>query len=275
LERSRVRNGDGARGFRIRVRLGSSRSCAARDARLTARAFLSCPDLGCRGGLGGLSSLWACSPRLFRECQHREVWPRAAPARGLTAVGAKGGGHYMVVDPYRIAGKTTAHRKIHPAQAALPRWTASDFHGLETANGESTIFARYCSRARQCRLPSYARVTNLAKKGQSINRAVERSAVLLGRIMDSRAPVSRKPTSRTWHPPGPLEPQLGRRRSTSTWFTLLASYREPRQRADPSLWCANPVCAVWPVGPSWSRRPRSSLPAPAPCTISTRCHVIR
>ena len=80
----------------------------------------------------------------------------------------KGGGHYMVGEPYRIAGKTYIPREDpHYSQVGIASWYGHDFHGRETANGEIYDLDGVTAAHPTMPLPSYARVTNL-ENGRSI-----------------------------------------------------------------------------------------------------------
>jgi rare lipoprotein A len=140
----------------------------------------------------------------------------------------KGGGHYMVGEPYRIAGKTyIPHEDPSYSQVGVASWYGSDFHGRETANGEIYDLDAVTAAHPTLPLPSYARVTNL-ENGRSITvRVNDRGPFADNRIIDVSRTVARKldfedaGTAKVkvdYIGPAPLE--------ADDEPTLLASYRE-------------------------------------------------
>ena len=118
------------------------------------------------------------------------VSPRAV---SYNQTAPKGGGYYMVGDPYRIAGKTYIPQE-NPAktQVGVASWYGEDFNGLQTANGEVYDLDGVTAASPTMPLPSYARVTNL-ENGKSIEvRVNDRGPFADNRIMDVSRTVARK-----------------------------------------------------------------------------------
>ena len=113
----------------------------------------------------------------------------------VAAVGApipKGGGHYMVGEPYRIAGKTYIPREDPKyAQVGVASWYGADFHGRETANGEIYDLDAVTAAHPTMPLPSYARVTNLDNGRSMTVRVNDRGPFVDSRIIDVSRTVAR------------------------------------------------------------------------------------
>src|SRR4051812_21093086 len=116
-------------------------------------------------------------------------------ATKVAAVGApipKGGGHYMVGEPYRIAGKTYIPREDPKyAQVGVASWYGADFHGRETANGEIYDLDAVTAAHPTMPLPSYARVTNLDNGRSMTVRVNDRGPFVDSRIIDVSRTVAR------------------------------------------------------------------------------------
>jgi rare lipoprotein A len=97
----------------------------------------------------------------------------------------KGGGHYKLGSPYKIA-----NRWYVPAEepgydkAGLASWYGTDFHGRKTANGE--VFDMYALTAAHptLPLPSYAYVTSTKTGRTVLVRINDRGPYAHDRIMD-------------------------------------------------------------------------------------------
>lgn len=116
----------------------------------------------------------------------------------------RGGGHYMVGEPYRVAGRTYVPRdNPNYSKVGLASWYGAAFHGRMTANGEVYDVNRLTAASPTLPLPSYVRVTNL-ENGRSVvvrvndrgpfanNRLIdvsERAASVLGFMQDGTAKV--------------------------------------------------------------------------------------
>src|SRR6185369_4098570 len=116
-------------------------------------------------------------------------------ATKVAAVGApipKGGGHYMVGEPYRIAGKTYIPREDPKyAQVGIASWYGANFHGRETANGEIYDLDGVTAAHPTMPLPSYARVTNLDNGRSMTVRVNDRGPFVDNRIIDVSRTVAR------------------------------------------------------------------------------------
>ncbi len=100
----------------------------------------------------------------------------------------RGGGMYMVGEPYTIAGLTYYPSAKHYAATGLASWYGDAFHGRRTANGEVYDQDAISAAHPTLPLPSYARVTNLRNHYSMIVRVNDRGPFAAHRIMD----VSRK-----------------------------------------------------------------------------------
>lgn len=97
----------------------------------------------------------------------------------------RGGGRYLVGNPYTVRGKTYRPAE-DPNYSATGQasWYGADFHGRRTANGE--IFSANAITAAHptLPLPSYVRVTNQANGRSLIVRVNDRGPYVAGRIID-------------------------------------------------------------------------------------------
>lgn len=97
----------------------------------------------------------------------------------------KGGGHYKLGNPYKVAGRWYTPRE-EPGydRQGIGSWYGDDFHGRRTANGE--IFDRYALSAAHptMPLPSYAYVTNVQNGRTVLVRVNDRGPYVAGRIID-------------------------------------------------------------------------------------------
>lgn len=107
--------------------------------------------------------------------------PRVAEGRDIR----KGGGHYKLGNPYKVAGQWYVPREDQAYdRTGLGSWYGDDFHGRKTANGE--IFDKYALTAAHPTLPmpSYAYVTNLDNGRTVLVRINDRGPYSGGRIID-------------------------------------------------------------------------------------------
>jgi rare lipoprotein A len=100
----------------------------------------------------------------------------------------RGGGMYMLGNPYTVAGLTYYPSEKHYASIGLASWYGDAFHGRRTANGEVYDRDGISAAHPTLPLPSYARVTNLRNHYSMIVRVNDRGPFAAHRIMD----VSRK-----------------------------------------------------------------------------------
>ncbi|WP_183756898.1 septal ring lytic transglycosylase RlpA family protein [Rhizobium sp. BK181] len=107
--------------------------------------------------------------------------PRVATGNNIP----KGGGRYMVGDPYVVKGKwyypkeDFAYNKV-----GIASWYGSAFHGRLTANGEVYDQMHLSAAHPTFPLPSYARVTNTENGASVIVRVNDRGPYHEGRIID-------------------------------------------------------------------------------------------
>jgi rare lipoprotein A len=100
----------------------------------------------------------------------------------------RGGGIYMVGEPYTIAGHTYYPSSKRYAATGLASWYGDAFHGRRTANGEVYDKEAVSAAHPTLPLPCYARVTNLHNHYSMIVRVNDRGPFTANRILD----VSRK-----------------------------------------------------------------------------------
>jgi rare lipoprotein A len=97
----------------------------------------------------------------------------------------KGGGRFMVGQPYQVRGKTYVPKEDPDYnKSGLASWYGSAFHGRYTANGEVYDSASLTAAHPTFPLPSYARVTNLQTGSSVIVRVNDRGPYHEGRILD-------------------------------------------------------------------------------------------
>lgn len=97
----------------------------------------------------------------------------------------KGGGHYKIGKPYKVAGKT--YRPKHEPgynKTGKASWYGDDFHGRLTANGEIFDMNTLTAAHPTLPLPSYARVTNLKNGRSVIVRINDRGPYAHNRVID-------------------------------------------------------------------------------------------
>lgn len=97
----------------------------------------------------------------------------------------KGGGRFMVGDPYQVKGKTYVPKEDpRYNKSGLASWYGSAFHGRVTANGEVYDSDHISAAHPTFPLPSYARVTNMDTGSSVIVRVNDRGPFHEGRIID-------------------------------------------------------------------------------------------
>jgi rare lipoprotein A len=97
----------------------------------------------------------------------------------------KGGGRYMVGEPYQIAGVWYRPRE-EPGYNRVGRasWYGELFHGRRTANGEIYDMDRLSAAHPTLPLPIYVQVTNLANNRSIVVRVNDRGPFANDRIID-------------------------------------------------------------------------------------------
>ncbi|MBP2558761.1 rare lipoprotein A [Neorhizobium galegae] len=97
----------------------------------------------------------------------------------------KGGGRFMVGQPYEVKGQTYVPKEDpNYNRSGLASWYGSAFHGRLTANGEVYDSEHLSAAHPTFPLPSYARVTNIDNGTSVIVRVNDRGPYHPGRIID-------------------------------------------------------------------------------------------
>lgn len=97
----------------------------------------------------------------------------------------KGGGRYMVGNPYEVKGKVYVPKEDpNYNKSGLASWYGSAFHGRYTANGEVYDSDHLSAAHPTFPLPSYARVTNMDTGSSVVVRVNDRGPFHPGRIID-------------------------------------------------------------------------------------------
>lgn len=124
----------------------------------------------------------ARSKEYFSEKEYGvKASPRVADGKNVP----KGGGRYMVGQPYQVKGQTYFPRE-EPGynKSGLASWYGSAFHGRLTANGEVYDQLHLSAAHPTFPLPSYARVTNVDTGSSVVVRVNDRGPYHPGRIID-------------------------------------------------------------------------------------------
>ncbi len=107
--------------------------------------------------------------------------PRVAYGRNIP----KGGGRYLVGNPYVVRGKRYVPKEdFGYNKIGIASWYGSAFHGRKTANGEVYDLYGLSAAHPTFPLPSYARVTNLDNGSSIIVRVNDRGPYHSNRIID-------------------------------------------------------------------------------------------
>ncbi|PDT18028.1 hypothetical protein CO670_04305 [Rhizobium sp. J15] len=107
--------------------------------------------------------------------------PRVATGNNIP----KGGGRYMVGNPYVVKGKWYYPKEdFSYSKVGIASWYGSAFHGRLTANGEVYDQMHLSAAHPTFPLPSYARVTNVENGSSIIVRVNDRGPYHEGRIID-------------------------------------------------------------------------------------------
>ena len=97
----------------------------------------------------------------------------------------KGGGRYIVGNPYQVKGKWYYPKEDFAySKVGIASWYGSAFHGRLTANGEVYDQMHLSAAHPTFPLPSYARVTNLENGSSVVVRVNDRGPYHEGRIID-------------------------------------------------------------------------------------------
>jgi rare lipoprotein A len=97
----------------------------------------------------------------------------------------RGGGRYLVGDPYQVAGKWFTPRE-QPGydKKGMASWYGEAFHRRQTSNGEYFDMAMLSAAHATLPLPSYAKVTNLENGRSVIVRINDRGPFVDTRVID-------------------------------------------------------------------------------------------
>lgn len=107
--------------------------------------------------------------------------PRVATGNNIP----KGGGRYIVGNPYTVKGKMYYPKEdFSYNKVGIASWYGSAFHGRLTANGEVYDQMHLSAAHPTFPLPSYARVTNIENGSSVIVRVNDRGPYHEGRIID-------------------------------------------------------------------------------------------
>ncbi len=142
-------------------------------------------------GVGGCAQL---GPQQFAGVISKEHFPSSiyGPASARVVADGepvpRGGGVYIVGEPYTIAGRTYYPSEKRYAKTGLASWYGDAFHGRRTANGEVYDKDGVSAAHPTLPLPCYARITNLRNRYSMIVRVNDRGPFAANRIVD----VSRK-----------------------------------------------------------------------------------
>lgn len=157
-----------------------SGAAAMRIAKWVALSIMCIGVVSCSTGEGGKRQTTR-SKEYFPESKYGKASPRVAHGDAIP----RGGGRYIVGEPYKVAGRTFVPRE-NPAYDKVGKasWYGSAFHGRQTANGE-VYDTKYLSAAHPTLpLPSYARVTNIENGSSVVVRINDRGPFHADRIID-------------------------------------------------------------------------------------------
>ncbi len=107
--------------------------------------------------------------------------PRVTRSRAIR----KGGGRYMVGQPYKVAGRwyRPAENRAYD-ETGIASWYGPNFHGRLTANGETFDQFALTGAHPTLPLPSYVRVENLSNGRSTIVRINDRGPFARDRLID-------------------------------------------------------------------------------------------
>nr|WP_246703229.1 MULTISPECIES: septal ring lytic transglycosylase RlpA family protein [unclassified Rhizobium] len=115
----------------------------------------------------------------------KEYGVKASPRVVNNGPVPKGGGRFMVGNPYQVKGKWYYPKEdFGYSKVGIASWYGSAFHGRLTANGEVYDQQALTAAHPTFPLPSYARVTNVETGSSIIVRVNDRGPYHPGRIID-------------------------------------------------------------------------------------------
>lgn len=115
----------------------------------------------------------------------KEYGVKASPRVVANGPVPKGGGRFLVGNPYQVKGKWYYPKEDYSYnKTGIASWYGSAFHGRLTANGEVYDQQALTAAHPTFPLPSYARVTNVETGSSIIVRVNDRGPYHPGRIID-------------------------------------------------------------------------------------------
>lgn len=156
---------------------GSLRAC-----RLMLAASAAVLTTACSSNNPSPGSLTGVSRPAFSEDEYGvKSSPRVASSDNVP----KGGGHFKLGSPYKVAGRWYVPREDPNYQASgVASWYGADFHGRRTANGEVFDAKALTAAHPTLPLPSYAYVTNLENGKTVLVRVNDRGPYVNDRLID-------------------------------------------------------------------------------------------
>lgn len=150
---------------------------------------------GAMMAFAGAVAMAGCAQAPQQQARHhgKEYFPESIYGHASARVVAdgepvpKGGGQYLVGNPYTVAGKTYVPSERKFTGVGLASWYGDAFHGRRTANGEVYDRDGITAAHPTMPLPSYARITNLRNHRSIIVRVNDRGPYHSGRMMDLSA----------------------------------------------------------------------------------------
>lgn len=124
-------------------------------------------------------------PRSKEYFSEKEYGVKASPRVATGSNIPKGGGRYIVGNPYVVKGKRYVPKEdFGYDKSGIASWYGSAFHGRLTANGEVYDLQHLSAAHPTFPLPSYARVTNVENGSSIVVRVNDRGPYHPGRIID-------------------------------------------------------------------------------------------
>lgn len=141
-----------------------------------------CATVAACGTTQAVSKKKSHGKEYFSESEYGvKASPRVANGNNIP----KGGGRYMVGNPYVVKGKMYYPKEDYSYnKVGIASWYGSAFHGRLTANGEVYDQMHLSAAHPTFPLPSYARVTNTENGSSVIVRVNDRGPYHEGRIID-------------------------------------------------------------------------------------------
>ncbi|WP_045836233.1 septal ring lytic transglycosylase RlpA family protein [Hyphomicrobium sp. 99] len=127
-------------------------------------------------------SLTGVSRSVFSE---DEYGVKSSPRVASSDYVPKGGGHFKLGSPYKVAGRWYVPREDPNYQEyGVASWYGADFHGRKTANGEVFDAKALTAAHPTLPLPCYAYVTNLENGKTVLVRVNDRGPYVNDRLID-------------------------------------------------------------------------------------------